>query len=34
MDNFDPYNLLVAIATNVPQQLQTDFVVQGHIYTF
>ncbi len=31
MDNFDPYNILLAIATNVPQQLKTGFVVQGHI---
>ncbi len=31
MDNFDPYNILLAIATNIPQQLKTGFVVQGHI---
>ncbi len=30
--NFDPYNVLLAIATNTPQRLKTGFVVQGHIY--
>ncbi len=29
--NFDPYNVLLAIATNILQQLMTSFVVQGHI---
>ncbi len=29
--NFDPYNVFLAIATNIPQRLKTDFVVQGHI---
>ncbi len=29
MDNFDRYNVLLAIATNIPQ---TAFVLQGHIY--
>ncbi len=29
--NFDPYNVLLAIATNTPMLLMTDFVVQGHI---
>ncbi len=28
--NFDPYNVLLAIATNM--LLMTGFVVQGHIY--
>ncbi len=28
--NFDPHNLLLAIATNIPMQLMTGFVVQGH----
>ncbi len=28
--NFDPYNVFLAIATNIPQQLKTGFVVQGH----
>ncbi len=32
MDNFDPYNVLLAIATNIPQRLKTSFVLQGHIY--
>ncbi len=29
--NFDPYNVLLAIATNIPKILKTGFVVQGHI---
>ncbi len=31
MDNFYPYNGLFAIDTNIPQRLQTGFVLQGHI---
>ncbi len=31
MDNFDPYNVFLAIAKNMPQRLKTGFVVQGHI---
>ncbi len=31
IDNFDPYNLLLAIATNIPVLLMIGFVVQGHI---
>ncbi len=31
MDNFDPFNVFLAIATNIPQELKTGFVVQGHI---
>ncbi len=31
IDHFDPYNVLLVIATNIPVQLMTDFVVQGHI---
>ncbi len=31
MDNFDPYNVLLAIATNIPVLLMTAFVLQGHI---
>ncbi len=31
IDNFDPYNVFLAIATNIPQRLKTAFVVQGHI---
>ncbi len=30
MYNFNPYNVLLAIATNIPQRLKTAFVVQGH----
>ncbi len=29
--NFDPYNVLLALATNIPQRLKTVFLVQGHI---
>ncbi len=28
--NFDPYNILLAIATNIPVLLMTAFVLQGH----
>ncbi len=31
MKNFDPYNVLLAIATNVPVLLKPCFVVQSHI---
>ncbi len=31
--NFDPYNVFLAIATNMPVLLMTGFVVQGHKYT-
>ncbi len=30
MDHFDPYNVLLAIATNIPVWLMTGFVLQGH----
>ncbi len=30
--NFDPYNAVLAIATNTPQRRKIGFVVQGHIY--
>ncbi len=30
-DNFDPYNVFLAIATNILQRLKTGFVIQGHI---
>ncbi len=30
MDHFDPYNVLLAIATNIPVLLMTAFVLQGH----
>ncbi len=29
--NFDPYNVFLAIVTNIPQRLKTAFVLQGHI---
>ncbi len=29
-DNFDPYDVLLATATNIPVLLKTGFVVQGH----
>ncbi len=32
MDNFDSYNVLLAIATNIPVQFKSGFVVQGHIF--
>ncbi len=31
-DNFDPYNVLLFIATNIPVLLMTAFVLQGHIF--
>ncbi len=31
MDNFDPYNVLLSIATNIAVLLMTAFVLQGHI---
>ncbi len=31
IDNFDPYSVCLAIATNIPQRLMTSFVLQGHI---
>ncbi len=31
IDHFDPYNVLLAIATNIPVLLMTGFVVQVHI---
>ncbi len=30
-DNFDPYNVLLAIAINIAVLLMTAFVLQGHI---
>ncbi len=32
MDNFDSYNVLLTIATNIPVLLMTAFVLQGHIF--
>ncbi len=31
MFNFDPYNVLLAIATNILQRLKTGFVLQGQM---
>ncbi len=31
IDHFDPYAVLLSIATNIPMLLMTGFVVQGHI---
>ncbi len=31
MYNFDPYNVLLSIATNIPVLLMTAFVLQAHI---
>ncbi len=30
--NFDPYNVFLAIATNIPQGLKTHFVLHGHMF--
>ncbi len=32
MYNFDPYTVLLSIATNIPVLLMTAFVLQGHIF--
>ncbi len=32
MYNFDPYNVLLSIATNIPVLLMTAFVGHGHKY--
>ncbi len=34
MYNFDSYNVLLSIATNIPVLLMTAFVLQGHTYHF
>ncbi len=31
-NNFDPYDVFLAFATNIPQRLKTAFVLQGHTY--
>ncbi len=31
INNFDTYNVLLSIATNIPVLLMTAFVLQGHI---
>ncbi len=30
-NSFDPYNVLFAVATNIPMRILNGFVVQGHI---
>ncbi len=32
MYNFDPCNVFLAIASNIPVRLKTGFVLQGHIF--
>ncbi len=34
MYNFDPYNVFLTIATNIPVLLMTASVLQGHIYIY
>ncbi len=34
MYNFDPYNVLLVIATNIAVLLMTAFVLQGHLYRY
>ncbi len=34
IDNFAPYNVFLASATNIPKRLKTSFVVQGHTYIY
>jgi len=34
MYNFDPYNVLLYIDTNIPVLLMTASVLQGHIYIY
>ncbi len=31
-DHFDPYSVLLSIATHIPVLLMTAFVLQSHIY--
>ncbi len=33
INNFDQYNVLLAIATHIPVLLKTGFVLQGHVYS-
>ncbi len=32
--HFDPYNVFLAIAINIPQRLKTGFVLQGHTHIY
>ncbi len=34
IDNLDPYNVCLVIATNIPVLLKTGFVVHGYIYKY
>ncbi len=34
INNFDPSQYFLVIATNIPQRLKTGFVLQGHIYIY
>ncbi len=34
MDNFDPYNVFLAIATNIPVLLKTAFVAPGITFRY
>ncbi len=33
MYNCDPFSVFLAIATNIPQRLNTGFVLQGHMFS-
>ncbi len=33
INHFDPFNVFLAIATNIPQRLNTGFVVHTHTHT-
>ncbi len=32
INNFDPYSVFLDNAANIPQRLNTAFVLQGHVY--
>ncbi len=34
MYNFDPYNVLLSISTDIPVLLMTASVLQGHVYSY
>ncbi len=34
IDTFDPYNVLLAFATNIPVLLMAGFVILGHMYVY
>ncbi len=33
-NHFEPFNVFLAIVINIPQRLNTAFVLQGHIYIY